>query len=71
MGEGWEETAVREIKEETNLDLDRATVTVVHLTNDVFDPENKHYITIFVKAQARPDSAPLENVEPHKCEGWK
>jgi 8-oxo-dGTP diphosphatase len=71
MGEGWEETAVREIKEETNLDLDAASVKVVHLTNDVFDMRTKHYITIFVKAETRPDSAPLENMEPHKCEGWR
>jgi hypothetical protein len=42
----------------------------VHGTNDVFDPVSKHYVTIFVTARLRPDSAPLKNMEPHKCEGW-
>lgn len=44
---------------------------LVHLTNDVFEPETKHYITIFVTADVKSDSAPLENMEPHKCEGWR
>ena len=34
------------------------------------NPE-KHYITIFMNVMIRPDSAELENLEPHKCEGWE
>jgi 8-oxo-dGTP diphosphatase len=70
MGESWADCAVREIKEETDLDLDPATVEHVLTTNDVFDAESKHYITIFVRARVRAGSASLKNMEPHKCEGW-
>ena len=101
MGESWEQTAIREMKEETNLELLPDTVKFVHVTNDVsapsvypakpsssclclrltslhlvllspnqvFDPHTKHYITLLVSATASP-SAPLVNLEPHKCDGW-
>ena len=72
MGESWETCALREIKEETNLDLDEASIRFVHVTNDIAIGGNnlKHYITIFMEARTTADSAPLENMEPHKCVGW-
>lgn len=73
MGEDWETCALREIKEETNLDLEPSSIRYVHVTNDVAISGNpdKHYITIFMEATVRADSAPLENMEPHKCSGWE
>lgn len=41
------------------------------MTQDVFDPATKHYITLITVAKIAPGSAPLRNMEPHKCEGWE
>ena len=47
--ESPEETAVRESKEELNVDI--KNVRVVGLTNDVHESEGKHYVTIIVEAE--------------------
>lgn len=66
-GESFEECAKREVKEETNLDVD--DFNFIGVTNDFFEEVNKHYITIFLKAQKV--SGNLRNMEPHKCERWE
>ena len=73
MNETVATCAVREIKEETDLDLDASTVRVVGVTQDVFtsSAKNKHYITLITVANVKPSSAALQNMEPHKCEGWE
>lgn len=43
----------------------------VGVTQDVFDPQAKHYITLITCAKLAAGSAPLTNMEPHKCEGWE
>lgn len=68
MMESWEECAIREVKEETNLDI--TNVKFVHVTNDPMPEEGKHYITIFMSAECTISDAQPENLEPHKCEGW-
>jgi len=68
LKETWEECAIREAKEETNLDIHN--VEFAHVTNDIMPEENKHYITIFMKAECVDKEAEAENMEPHKCEGW-
>ncbi|CAJ1946572.1 unnamed protein product [Cylindrotheca closterium] len=68
MFESWEECAIREVKEETNLDL--GEVSFGHVTNDAMERENKHYVTIFMLAKCKaPDQRP-KTMEPNKCEGW-
>jgi 8-oxo-dGTP diphosphatase len=47
-GESPEQTAVREAKEELNVEV--ANPRVIGLTNDINAGEGKHYITIFVEA---------------------
>lgn len=47
FGETPEECAIREAKEETGLDI--KDVEFVAITNDVFEVENKHYITLWMK----------------------
>ncbi len=49
FGESPEETAIREVREETGLEIKNITFAAV--TNDVFAEENKHYITIWVKSE--------------------
>lgn len=66
FGEHWEETAVRETLEETGLAISH--IRFLGLTNDVFEKENKHYITIFVMADSK-EGEP-EVLEPNKCGGW-
>jgi 8-oxo-dGTP diphosphatase len=70
LGEAWDACARREAKEETNLDLDN--VRFAGVTNSVCmggDPL-KHYVTVFMRAEVAAASAPLENMEPHKCQAW-
>lgn len=64
--EAPEETARREVLEETGIRIERARVGPV--TDDRF-PEGKHYLTTFVLAEA-PTGEP-QNLEPDKCDGWE
>ncbi len=62
-----EHCAEREVREETGLEL-----TVTHLgpfTNDIFESERRHYITLFVVADA-PTGDPVVR-EPQKCAEWQ
>ncbi|EQC35040.1 hypothetical protein SDRG_07280 [Saprolegnia diclina VS20] len=67
FGESWEECAIREVKEETNLDI--ANPTLAYTTNDYMVADEKHYITIFMQATITATQVP-ELTEPDKCEGW-
>ncbi|GMH70197.1 hypothetical protein TL16_g05348 [Triparma laevis f. inornata] len=69
FGEGWEETAIREVEEECGILLEPG-LKLVHVTNDPMPDENKHYVTLFMGATCGRD-AELMNAEPHKCEGWE
>ena len=71
IGETWEECAVRETKEETDLDCTAIGFNAVTNDRSIDDNPSKHYITIFMNIEVNPTSAPLTNVEPHKCEGWE
>ncbi len=61
------ECAKREAFEETGLILNNLKRSV--FTNDIFETENKHYITIYVLADI--ESGELEIKEPNKCEKWE
>lgn len=63
FGESFEDTARREVKEETNLDIKNVRFSAV--TNDHFVDESKHYITIWMLSDW--DSGIESNVEPYKC----
>lgn len=67
FGETVAQCAVREVLEETGLRID--AVTPAPYTNDVFETEGKHYVTLFVTAR----SAAGEPVvcEPDKCSEWQ
>ena len=64
-GESWAECSVREVKEETDLAVE--FIGHVAVTNNIFESEQKHYITIFVvcrmkNPEAKPMVSPLEHV---------
>jgi 8-oxo-dGTP diphosphatase len=67
FGETPEQCAIREVREETGLDIH--AVTPGPYTSDVFQPEAKHYITLFVIA-ASSESDPVV-CEPTKCLQWQ
>ncbi|KAK4185389.1 NUDIX hydrolase domain-like protein [Podospora australis] len=68
VGESWFECAERETLEETGLQV--KAEKFVALTNDVFDPEKKHYITIFIVCKRVDDTQEPVIMEPEKCESW-
>ena len=66
FGESWEACATREVMEETGIEIKNLRFGMV--TNDVFEKEQKHYITIFIVADFASGTVTL--MEPHKCEKW-
>ncbi len=63
-----EECAIRETKEETNLDI--SNPQFLAFTNDFFENEQKHYISILMTAKIEEAQSPM-NLEPHKTESWE
>lgn len=65
--ESPEDCARREVLEETGLSI--KNLRFGPYTNDIFEKEGKHYVTLFVVADY--DSGELELMEPDKCEKWE
>ncbi|WP_052878369.1 nucleotide triphosphate diphosphatase NUDT15 [Vibrio coralliirubri] len=65
--ESIEECAKRETLEETGLVV--SGFEKLSFTNDIFEKENKHYITLFVVASDV--SGEPQVTEPDKCKQWK
>ncbi len=68
FSETFEACAVRETLEETGLKIEDPLF--LGITNDKFPEENKHFVTVFMKAELQNKQAP-KCMEPHKCEGWQ
>ncbi len=64
-GESFEDSAKRELKEETGIDCNE--FIQIEVMNRVQD--NKQYFTAYMLAE-HATGEPV-NVEPHKCEGWE
>lgn len=67
FGESIEACARREVAEETGLSL--TNLRLGPYSNDHFVAEGRHYVTLFVLADAREGEPELR--EPEKCEGWE
>ncbi|KTD99120.1 MULTISPECIES: NUDIX hydrolase [unclassified Pseudoalteromonas] len=67
FGEAVEQCAIREVCEETGLNVSK--ITKLDFTNDIFSAENKHYITLYVKAEYEGGEPTL--YEPDKCIQWR
>ena len=65
--ECWEYCAIREILEETGLRIKNVRYGTV--TNDIFQEEQKHYVTIVMLADY--DFGDVNLMEPDKCERWE
>jgi len=68
FGETLEECAIREVTEETGLIIN--SPEFVAITNDIFATENKHYVSIFMKAEY-PNDQIIINLEPTKTFSWQ
>jgi 8-oxo-dGTP diphosphatase len=69
LGESFEKGAIREIKEETNLDIFEPKVIAITNNLETFKNEGKHFISIALLASKY--SGEFKNMEPDKCEGWE
>lgn len=68
FGESFEACAKREVYEETNLKI--AHSTFIGATNDIFTEDNKHYVSLFMRAQF-PYNQSIQNKEPEKTLEWQ
>ncbi|MCK5080739.1 MAG: NUDIX domain-containing protein [Candidatus Moranbacteria bacterium] len=66
FNETWEECARRETMEETGLKI--KNLRFITATNDIFEKEGKHYITIIILADCI--SGDPKIMESDKCEKW-
>ena len=67
FGETWEQCAIRETMEETGIKI--KNIRFGTTTNDIFEKEQKHYITICMIADF--ESGEVKVMEPEKCEQWE
>ena len=68
FGESPEECAIREAKEETNVDI--ADVKFRAITNDVFEAEGKHYITLWMEGKYLAGEASVQAAYEMAEVGW-
>jgi len=67
MHETLEDGIKREVFEETGIAV--SEITFFSVTNDTSIKDNTHYITLFFTCNYI--SGTVQNMEPHKCEGWE
>jgi len=66
-GEEFTDCAIREVKEETGLDI--ANVRFGTVTNNINNKEDRHYVTVVMVADYIDGEPQL--LEPNKCTEWK
>lgn len=67
LNEELEDCAKRELMEETGLNI--KNIKFGPFTNDIFEKEGKHYITLYLLSKY--GSGKLRIMEPEKCERWE
>ncbi|KAL4984001.1 NUDIX hydrolase domain-like protein [Aspergillus falconensis] len=70
FGESWEECAARELEEETGIHVNKNSVQYLTATNDVFEKDGKHYVTVFVGVRVEGGQEP-KRLEDGKCAEWR
>ncbi|MDO9231065.1 MAG: NUDIX domain-containing protein [bacterium] len=68
LGENFEDGAIREIKEETDLNIKNPEVVSVTNNLETYRNEGLHHISVVLFAKEF--SGKLKNMEPEKCEEW-
>lgn len=67
FNETWEDCVNREVAEEAGITV--KNIRFAAATNDIFEKEGKHYITLFMRADYK--SGMTRVMEPEKCEQWQ
>ena len=67
IGESIEECAQRETLEETGLEV--GSFKKLGFTNDIFEKEGKHYVTLYLVATS--SSGEPQIMESHQCKQWQ
>lgn len=68
LGETFEQAAIREVKEETDLDIFSPKVISISNNIETFKEEGVHYVSVILVAKEY--SGELKNMELTKCGGW-
>lgn len=68
VGETFEDGAIREIKEETDLNIENPKVIAVTNNLDTFRESGLHYLSVILLTNDF--SGELKIMEPEKCEEW-
>jgi len=68
FGETPEQCAARETKEETSVEIDNVKFRVI--TNDVFEEEHQHYITIWMEAKYASGEPGVQAPDEETDVGW-
>ncbi|HAS80566.1 MAG: hypothetical protein UR25_C0001G0172 [Candidatus Nomurabacteria bacterium GW2011_GWE1_32_28] len=68
LGETFEQGAIREIKEETDLDILESKVIAITNNLETYKEEGKHYLSVVLLVTKY--SGELKNMEIEKCGGW-
>ena len=66
--ESFEKCALRENEEETGLTIKLIDQYPCAITNDFFCSDNKHYVTLYLRAEYVEGNPEVK--EPQKCEEW-
>jgi 8-oxo-dGTP diphosphatase len=66
FGESPDETSHREVMEETSLVIQN--VRFGAMTNDLFNTDRKHYVTLWMTSDYK--DGVVTNMEPEKCAEW-
>jgi 8-oxo-dGTP diphosphatase len=69
LGEQFEDTAIREVKEETDLDIVNPEVIAVTNNLQTFKEEGIHFVSIVLLAKEF--SGKPKIMEPNKCREWR
>ena len=68
FGETIEECAIRETREEVGVEI--TDIQYIGITNDVFQKEEKHYITVWVQGECRDGEPTIHAPEEVADVGW-
>jgi 8-oxo-dGTP diphosphatase len=65
--DSFEECAMREVEEATGALI--RTPDYLAVTNDIFEDEEQHFVTIFMYSDF-PDDQQIKNLQPERITGW-
>ena len=68
--ESWEQGAARELKEETDINVDPEKIYTLQVFNALEKSKNYHNVAIILTCEF-PDGQEVKNMEPDKCTGWE